>query len=326
MLFCGLLLVMFKVPPRVFPIAAEAYPYPAKEDGYINGNYSIFSYHLPESEDEFEDVLEDGKDFTGDDSKDYSSGVIFNGNNDSIAWDDDGEVTEAPFSQPDHVGDELEHAEILPDDGDYGYDDIDSDENQDDDEEEDVDDDYDDETNKDVVQKFLEQVEVFERNKANCTAGTHHNLGKGVIKQYGLNRFKAQALVAVNRANFLTRIWKQASPSILTSEYFFYTQVRSMVEGDPEIFAGGNCYDKGEFKDYRLFCPYAYRTKDGINVKDLSVEYPYGDGNSSEWFYTLRQRASNIRNFTITYGTSSLCCSFTRPHAKAVYRLAGTHA
>ncbi|KAL8610356.1 hypothetical protein ACOMHN_041170 [Nucella lapillus] len=183
-------------------------------------------------------------------------------------------VTEASVELEDHVGDGLEWAE----------------EPKEEEEEEG--------TDKDVVQQFLEQVEKYEKNKANCTAGTAHNLGKGVIKQYGLNRFKAPALVAVNRANFLSRIWMEGNPEIISSEYFFFTQVRSMVEGDPEIFAAGNCYDKEEFKDYYLFCPYAYRTGDGeINVKDLSVEYDYL-GNSSEWFYTARLHTADLRNFS----------------------------
>nr|KAG5709069.1 hypothetical protein BaRGS_004708 [Batillaria attramentaria] len=225
------------------------------------------SYNIPDSEDDFGGGDDDDDDFS---------------NNDTMSWSD--AVTESPFGPIDHVGDGLEHAEDAGD-VDVGIEE----------EEEDI-------VVKDVVQQFLEQVEEYDSNKANCTAGTHHNLGKGVTKQYGLNRFKAQALVAVNRANFLSRIWKKARKEILTSEYFFFTQVRSMVEGDAEIFAAGNCYDKMEFKDYYLFCPYAYRTTDGmINVKDLSVEYDYL-GNDSEWFYSARMRASNLQDFNYTYG------------------------
>ncbi|KAL5021248.1 hypothetical protein ScPMuIL_000403 [Solemya velum] len=156
----------------------------------------------------------------------------------------------------------------------------------------------------DVVEKFLELVEKYEKNKENCTAGTQVNLGEGVIQQYGINRFKLQGMVAVNRANFLTRIWKEAPKELLDSEYFFYTQVRSMVEGDPEIFAAGNCYDNYEFKDYYLFCPYGYRMENGqINVKDLSVEYDFL-GNDSEWFYSARLRSKRVELFNYTIGTT----------------------
>ncbi|XP_069112828.1 metabotropic glycine receptor-like [Argopecten irradians] len=158
--------------------------------------------------------------------------------------------------------------------------------------------------NEDVVAMFLEQVEKYEQNKENCTTGTQYNLGKGVIQQYGKNRFKPQALVSVNRANFLTRIWREADSKVVDSEYLFYSQVQNMLEGDPEIFAAGNCYDYKEFKNYVMFCPYAYRTDDGtINVKDLSIAYPYL-GNDSEWFHSARMRASKVQNFNYTIGTT----------------------
>ena len=158
----------------------------------------------------------------------------------------------------------------------------------------------------DVVDDFLSIVEKYERSKDNCTPGTNYNLGDGVVAQYGVRRFKAQAMVAVNRANFLTRIWKSASQELLDSEFFFYTSVREMVEGDPVLFAAGNCYDKKQYKDYELFCPYAYRMADNPNkimVKDLSLEYKYL-GNDSEFFYQARMKADRklARPFNDTYG------------------------
>lgn len=148
---------------------------------------------------------------------------------------------------------------------------------------------------RDVVDTFLSIVEQYERNKDNCTPGTEFNLGEGVVAQYGVLRFKAQAMVAVNRANFLTRIWKSSASALLESEAFFYSAVRSMVEGDPQLFAAGNCYDALEYRDYSLWCPYAYRmpnASDQIMVKDLSVEYKYLT-NSSEWFYQARVKAEH---------------------------------
>ena len=154
----------------------------------------------------------------------------------------------------------------------------------------------------DTIAIFLETVEKYEQNKEKCVAGTQYNLGDGVIQQYGINRFKAQAMVAVNRANFLTMIWIEYDEYSPDSEYFLYTAVRSMLEGDPVLFAAGNCHDQGEFKDYYLFCPYSYRMPDGrINVKDLSVEYDYM-GNDSEWFYAARMKASKLENFNYTNG------------------------
>jgi len=156
----------------------------------------------------------------------------------------------------------------------------------------------------DTIAYFLETIEKYASKKSDCTPGTEFNLGKGVIQQYGINKFKRQALLGVNRANLLTRIWKNSPQGLLDSDYFFYSQVANMLEGDPDCFAAGNCYDQGEFKGRHLFCPYAYRTENGtIMTKDLSIEYDYL-GNGSDWFYMARKHAQQLENFNFTIGES----------------------
>lgn len=109
-------------------------------------------------------------------------------------------------------------------------------------------------------------------------------------------RFRVEADVAVNRANMLTRLWKYAGPDVMKSEYLLHAGVFSMVEFDDDIFAAGNCYDQYQYKEYWLFCPYAYRLPEGpILVKDLAVEYKYLS-NTSEWFYIARKNAENVIN------------------------------
>ncbi|RZF34107.1 hypothetical protein LSTR_LSTR009748 [Laodelphax striatellus] len=112
-----------------------------------------------------------------------------------------------------------------------------------------------------------------------------------------MERFRVEADVAVNRANMLTRLWKYAA-EVMNSEYLLHAGVFAMVEFDDDIFAAGNCYDKYQYKDYWLFCPYAYRLPEGpILVKDLAVEYKYLK-NTSEWFYIARKNAERvIRNY-----------------------------
>lgn len=146
----------------------------------------------------------------------------------------------------------------------------------------------------DVVTHFLQIVESQHLLGANCTAGTDLNLGDGVVDRYAQERFRVEADVAVNRANMLTRIWKYADPSVTDSEYLLHALVFAMVEFDDDIFAGGNCYDEYQYKDYWLFCPYAYRLPEGpILVKDLAVEYKYLS-NTSEWFYIARKNAERV--------------------------------
>ncbi len=57
----------------------------------------------------------------------------------------------------------------------------------------------------DIVEKFLQMVAQYEKSKDSCKPGTQHSLGDGVVTQYGNQRFERQALLAVNRANLLTR-------------------------------------------------------------------------------------------------------------------------
>lgn len=170
----------------------------------------------------------------------------------------------------------------------------------------------------DIVTRFLRIVESQPLLGENCTAGTDLNLGEGVVDRYAQERFRVEADVAVNRANMLTRIWKYAASAVADSEYLLHASVFSMVEFDDDIFAAGNCYDHKQYKDYILFCPYAYRLPDGtILVKDLAIEYKYLS-NTSEWFYIARKNAENvIKNFNqfsrgkwIYFGRNQLCENF----------------
>lgn len=107
-------------------------------------------------------------------------------------------------------------------------------------------------------------------------------------------RFRIEAEVAVNRANMLTRLWKYTEHEVMDSEYLLHANVFSMVEFNENIFAAGNCYDKYQYKDYLLFCAYAYRLPEGrILVKNLGVEYNYL-GNTSEWFFQARKNAEKV--------------------------------
>ncbi|XP_015183373.1 PREDICTED: probable G-protein coupled receptor 158 [Polistes dominula] len=147
----------------------------------------------------------------------------------------------------------------------------------------------------DIVTRFLRIIENQHLLGENCTAGTDLNLGEGVVDRYAQERFRLEANLAVNRANMLTRLWKYAPDVMLSSEYLLHASVLSMVEFDEDIFAAGNCYDKLQYKDHWLYCPFAHRLPDqeGVLVKDLAIEYKYLS-NSSEWFYIARKNAERV--------------------------------
>lgn len=150
-------------------------------------------------------------------------------------------------------------------------------------------------TQVDIVTRFLRIIENQHTLGDNCTAGTDLNLGEGVVDQYAQERFRLEAEFAVNRANMLTRLWKYAPEVMLSSEYLLHASVLSMVEFDEDIFAAGNCYDKLQYRNHWLYCPFAHRlpNQDGILVKDLAIEYKYLS-NSSEWFYIARKNAERV--------------------------------
>lgn len=146
----------------------------------------------------------------------------------------------------------------------------------------------------DIVTRFLNIVETQHLLGENCTAGTEFHLGEGVVDRYAQDRFKLEAEFAVNRANMLTRMWKYVNRSVLENEYLLHAMVISLVEFDDDIFAGGNCYDQFQYKNYSLFCPFAFRYDEGrIIVKDLSLGYNYL-GNTSEFFFMARKNAERI--------------------------------
>ncbi|XP_017876174.2 uncharacterized protein LOC108622656, partial [Ceratina calcarata] len=147
----------------------------------------------------------------------------------------------------------------------------------------------------DIVTRFLRIIENQHLLGENCTAGTDLNLGEGIVDQYAQEKFRLEANLAVNRANMLTRLWKYAPEVMLSSEYLLHASILSMVEFDEDIFAAGNCYDKLQYRDHWLYCPFAHRLQDqdGILVKDLAIEYKYLS-NSSEWFYIARKNAERV--------------------------------
>ncbi|XP_077982612.1 putative G-protein coupled receptor CG31760 isoform X2 [Glandiceps talaboti] len=157
----------------------------------------------------------------------------------------------------------------------------------------------------DTVVKFLRYVEEVQENIENCERGTGQRLPPG---EYNTDRFQTQAQLAVNFANFLTRVWKDpALIGVQKTQEFFYVAVRSLLDSDDLIFAAGNCYDFREYENLKEFCPYAHRLPDrSIHAKDLSVEYPYLN-NESEWFSMAKHKAEELlKNYNQTIGLTTL--------------------
>lgn len=72
-------------------------------------------------------------------------------------------------------------------------------------------------------------------------------------------------------ANWFTRMWKYAPEVIGKSEYLIHATLYFGTELTDDIFAFGNCYDAREYKNYFLFCPYAYRYRIQSNTYEYIV-------------------------------------------------------
>ena len=142
----------------------------------------------------------------------------------------------------------------------------------------------------DAIHTFLRKMASIKPD--NCSM---ENLGPGVVQNLAQERFKRQAQIAVTRANLLTYLWKH-NPDYLYRENVLYWLVSSLVESDPDIFGAGNCYDLNEFKNFGIFCPYAYRMGYNIVVKDLAKTHHYDriEETEHEWFHEIRRIAHNI--------------------------------
>ena len=51
----------------------------------------------------------------------------------------------------------------------------------------------------------------------------------------------------MNFANWQTRMWKFAPEVVGNSEFLLHTNILTIIRFDEDIFAGGNCYDAGQY-------------------------------------------------------------------------------
>lgn len=75
----------------------------------------------------------------------------------------------------------------------------------------------------DIVTKYLKIVENKIALGENCSAGTDHYLGDGIVDYFTRQRFRVEAEFTVTRANTLTRLWKVG---ILSTVFFIKRQIK----------------------------------------------------------------------------------------------------
>ena len=144
----------------------------------------------------------------------------------------------------------------------------------------------------DPVTEALEYVETIERQRRNCSFGPSLNL------EYSKERWKNEALVTVRAANLLT-LFSRTNRHILGTHPddvdILYSLVRANVDNYEKVFGSAIAFDLALYRDYEIFCPYAFISPDGlVTAKDLSIGYDYHD-NGTDWFWIPFER---FRNFS----------------------------
>ncbi|XP_071820444.1 probable G-protein coupled receptor CG31760 isoform X2 [Apostichopus japonicus] len=133
----------------------------------------------------------------------------------------------------------------------------------------------------DPVAEALDYVEQIARQKNNCSFGPSLNLN------YDKIRWTAEAEVAVRAANLLSTLFRTGHHMRGIHEAdtdLLYAVVLSNVENNINVFGSAIAFIKYHYRDYEIYCPYAFRAPEGITAKDLSIGYDYHT-NGTDWFY-----------------------------------------
>ena len=143
----------------------------------------------------------------------------------------------------------------------------------------------------DPVTEALEYVEAIERQRNNCSFGPTLNL------EYSKERWTYEALVTVRAANLLTFLARTGDHILGTHPddvNVLYSLVRSNVDNYEKVFGSAIAFDLDLYRDYEIFCPYAFISPDGVvNAKDLSIGYDYHD-NGTDWFWVPFEEFNNF--------------------------------
>lgn len=135
---------------------------------------------------------------------------------------------------------------------------------------------------RDSVTEALEYVQEVAAQEGNCSFGPTLDL------DYNKERWTTEATVAVRAANLLTLLSRTGGHMYGEhegDEGLLYRIVVANVDNNPSVFGSAIAYETSLFRDYTIFCPYAFRTPAGpTDVKDLSIGYNYRT-NVTDWFY-----------------------------------------
>lgn len=107
----------------------------------------------------------------------------------------------------------------------------------------------------------------------------------------------------------MTSLWrkkKSNNRSVAEEDDFLYGNVRSIVMFSRESFGSVICFDKNQYKDYYLFCPYAFKPQgrnNTIEIFDIAAQnggYDYDNDNNAIWWKDTKVKALTLKLETQT--------------------------
>lgn len=116
------------------------------------------------------------------------------------------------------------------------------------------------------------------------------------------NRWKNEALMAVEVANLLTSLWPvktSAGESIIENDTVLFEIARANAGFSPSVFGSVVCFEPGYYRNYDRFCPYAFKDaklNGSVQVVDLAQKdyYDYSKSPNAIWWNGIRDKTKNM--------------------------------
>ena len=114
-------------------------------------------------------------------------------------------------------------------------------------------------------------------------------------------RWKKEALMAVEVANLLTSLWPVKTAlgdSIVENDTLLFEIARANAGFSPSVFGSVICFEPKLYRNYERFCPYAFRDSKlngSVHVVDLAQteDYDYSTSPNAIWWNGIRDKTRN---------------------------------
>ena len=116
-------------------------------------------------------------------------------------------------------------------------------------------------------------------------------------------RWKNEALVAVQIASLLTSLWPvktSVGDSIVENDTVLFEIARANTGFSPSVFGSAVCFEPKLYRNYERFCPYAFRDSKlngSVHVVDLAQteDYDYSTSPNAIWWNAIRDKTRNMK-------------------------------